>query len=73
MQMEELIQAKVTQKENELNATYDEKMRNYEARFVSLNTQHISLAQYTTSMQRTGPSRPTRPHKESASRASNFS
>ena len=32
--MEELIQEKVSQKENELNATYDEKMRNYEARYV---------------------------------------
>ena len=30
--MEEMIAEKVTQKENELNATYDEKMRNYEAR-----------------------------------------
>ena len=33
-QMDELIQEKVTQKENELNATYDEKMRNYEERYV---------------------------------------
>ena len=32
--MEEMIQEKVTQKENELNATYDEKMRNYEERSV---------------------------------------
>lgn len=32
--MEEMIQEKVTQKENELNATYDEKMRNYEERWV---------------------------------------
>lgn len=32
-QMEDLIQEKVTQKENELNATYDEKMRNYEERY----------------------------------------
>ena len=31
--MEDLIQEKVTQKENELNATYDEKMRNYEERY----------------------------------------
>jgi homeobox protein cut-like len=30
--MDEMIQEKVTQKENELNATYDEKMRNYEER-----------------------------------------
>jgi len=30
--MEDLIQEKVTQKENELNATYDEKMMNYEER-----------------------------------------
>lgn len=33
--MEEMIQDKVTQKENELNATYDERMRNYEERSVS--------------------------------------
>lgn len=32
--MDELIQEKVSQKENELNATYDEKMRNYEERYV---------------------------------------
>lgn len=32
--MEDMIQEKVTQKENELNATYDEKMRNYEERYV---------------------------------------
>ncbi len=32
--MDDLIQEKVTQKENELNATYDEKMRNYEERCV---------------------------------------
>lgn len=32
--MEDLIQEKVTQKENELNATYDEKIRNYEERSV---------------------------------------
>ena len=30
--MEDMIQEKVTQKENELNATYDEKIRNYEER-----------------------------------------
>lgn len=34
-QMEDLIQEKVTQKENELNATYDEKMRNYEERYAN--------------------------------------
>lgn len=34
MQMDEMILEKVAQKENELNATYDEKMRNYEERFV---------------------------------------
>jgi hypothetical protein len=30
--MEDMIQEKVVQKENELNATYDEKLRNYEER-----------------------------------------
>jgi homeobox protein cut-like len=33
--MDEMILEKVAQKENELNATYDEKMRNYEERFVA--------------------------------------
>lgn len=33
LQMEDLIQEKVVQKENELNATYDEKLRNYEDRW----------------------------------------
>jgi hypothetical protein len=33
--MEDLIREKVTQKENELNATYDEKMMNYEERWVT--------------------------------------
>ncbi|KAI0743499.1 CASP C terminal-domain-containing protein [Daedaleopsis nitida] len=37
--MDELIQEKVTQKENELNATYDEKMRNYEEREQDLQRQ----------------------------------
>ncbi|KAI0663567.1 CASP C terminal-domain-containing protein [Cubamyces menziesii] len=37
--MEDLIQEKVTQKENELNATYDEKMRNYEEREQDLQRQ----------------------------------
>lgn len=32
--MEEMIQEKVVQKENELNATYDERIRNYEERYV---------------------------------------
>jgi len=37
--MDEMIQEKVTQKENELNATYDEKMRNYEEREQDLQRQ----------------------------------
>jgi len=32
--MEEMIQERVSQKENELNATYDERLRNYEERCV---------------------------------------
>ena len=32
--MDEMIQEKVGQKENELNATYDERLRNYEERCV---------------------------------------
>lgn len=34
--MEDLIQEKVVQKENELNATYDERIRNYGERSVLL-------------------------------------
>ncbi|KAL0956421.1 hypothetical protein HGRIS_002569 [Hohenbuehelia grisea] len=37
--MEEMIQEKVSQKENELNATYDERMRNYEEREQDLQRQ----------------------------------
>ncbi|KAI0930469.1 hypothetical protein AcW1_009144 [Taiwanofungus camphoratus] len=37
--MEDMIQEKVIQKENELNATYDEKMRNYEEREQDLQRQ----------------------------------
>ena len=33
--MDVAIQERVAQKENELNATYDERMRNYEARCVA--------------------------------------
>jgi hypothetical protein len=33
--MDAAIQERVVQKENELNATYDERMRNYEERFVT--------------------------------------
>jgi hypothetical protein len=32
--MEDMIREKVAQKENEINATYDEKIRNYEERCV---------------------------------------
>ncbi|CAL1706846.1 unnamed protein product [Somion occarium] len=39
LKMDELIQEKVVQKENELNATYDEKMQNYEAREKDLQSQ----------------------------------
>lgn len=34
-QMDAAIQERVVQKENELNATYDERMRNYEERFAT--------------------------------------
>lgn len=37
--MDDLLNEKVAQKENELNATYDEKMRNYEAREQDLQGQ----------------------------------
>lgn len=32
--MEDMIAERVSQKENELHATYDEKLRNYEDRYV---------------------------------------
>lgn len=35
--MEEMIQEKVVQKEAELNATYDERLRNYEERCVTFS------------------------------------
>ncbi|KAJ7594300.1 CASP C terminal-domain-containing protein [Mycena floridula] len=41
--MEDLIQEKVSQKESELNATYDEKLRNYEEREQDLQRQ-VSLS-----------------------------
>lgn len=37
--MDDLIQERVTQKENELNAEYDERMRNYEEREKDLQRQ----------------------------------
>ena len=42
--MEEMIQEKVTQKENELNATYDEKIRNYEERYVVMTFSERSFS-----------------------------
>jgi homeobox protein cut-like len=36
-QMENMIQEKVVQKESELNATYDEKLRNYESRYAGIS------------------------------------
>ena len=34
-QLDTMVQERVAQKENELNAAYDEKMRNYEERYVA--------------------------------------
>lgn len=34
--MDDLIQERVAQKENELNAEYDERMRNYQERYAQL-------------------------------------
>lgn len=41
--MDDLIQERVTQKENELNAEYDERMRNYEEREKDLQRQAKTL------------------------------
>ena len=49
-QMEILIQEKTTQKENELNATYDEKMMNYEERCVYPPTSEFSAFLCTTAI-----------------------
>ncbi|PCH43609.1 hypothetical protein WOLCODRAFT_18462 [Wolfiporia cocos MD-104 SS10] len=45
--MEETIQEKVTQKENELNATYDERIRNYEERVKALESKVAELESET--------------------------
>lgn len=37
--MEGMIQTRVSQKESELNATYDEKIRNYEDRYAIVSFQ----------------------------------
>ena len=63
--MEEMIQEKVTQKENELNATYDERIRNYEERSVYLG---VRVAVSLTRIQRAGPSAPGCLGEESAPR-----
>lgn len=39
-----MIQERVTQKENELNAEYDERLRNYEERSVALEHRTLSEA-----------------------------
>lgn len=41
--MDDMIQESVTQKENELNAQYDERMRNYEEREKDLQRQVTTL------------------------------
>ncbi|CED82054.1 Transcription factor/CCAAT displacement protein CDP1 [Phaffia rhodozyma] len=54
--MEELIQERVTQKENELNATYDERMRNYEEREQDLNNQLRTTKSQLTDLRTTSDS-----------------
>ena len=44
--MDVAIQERVVQKENELNATYDERMRNYEARCVTGSSFSESLLKF---------------------------
>jgi hypothetical protein len=39
--MDNVIQTRVSQKEAELNATYDEKLKNYEDRYV-LHVDHLA-------------------------------
>lgn len=65
--MEEMIQEKVVQKENELNATYDERLRNYEERSVSVPFHYIFTL--LTFMQGTRPPPPNIPNQESTTRS----
>ncbi len=44
--MEDMINDRVSQKENELNATYDERLRNYEERLESNWSQVLALNFY---------------------------
>ena len=64
LQMDELIQEKVSQKENELNATYDEKIRNYEERYV--HTVRQASCCNVAWNQRTRLAKAGHPHEEPA-------
>jgi len=50
--MDDMIQERVTQKENELNAEYDERLRNYEERCVVLIRGWIELMRSEKDLQR---------------------
>jgi hypothetical protein len=52
--MDAAIEERVVQKENELNATYDERMRNYEERFATDMLCVSNLTLILRSLQRTG-------------------
>ena len=59
------IQERVAQKENELNATYDERMSNYEARWA---TEFLLLESLSKSYQGAGPAASSVALEGSASR-----
>ena len=65
-QMDTAIHERVAQKENELNATYDEKMRNYEERCVHRSL-IFSCCHLLNSFQGTGSAPPGFPLEGPAS------
>lgn len=58
--MDELIAERIAQKENELNATYDERMRNYEEREKDLQTQVGTLKSQLSDLRTSNDSVQTR-------------
>ena len=65
-QMDTAIHERVAQKENELNATYDEKMRNYEER-CAYRSLIFPCCHLLNSFQGTGPAPPGFPLEGPAS------
>lgn len=66
--MEEMIQDKVAQKANELHATYDERIRNYEERCVRLAAHNVNCPKHWLYLQGAGSSKASSPGKQPAQR-----